>query len=138
MAKQLPSAATVAAKWNTAMQGAATAYTAGVQAVTEAPGMAAAAAAPLWAQNTVAAQPKFAANSAAVTLASWQNSAVQKGASRLAGGAAAAQAKYTSAMTGVLQQIGQVVGSLPARGTLDQNIARSVAFQRGMAAYKKS
>lgn len=138
MTKAMPSAATVAAKWNTAMQGASSAYTAGVQSVTEAPGQAAAAAAPLWAQNTVAAQPKFAANSAAVTLASWQSSAVNKGAPRLASGAAAAQPKYQTAMTGVLQQISQVVGSLPARGTLDQNIARSVAFQRGMAAYKKS
>lgn len=138
MAKAMQSPTAVAQKWATAMQGAGTAYTAGVQAVTEAPGQAAAAAAPLWAQNTVAAQPKFAANSAAVSLQSWQNSAVQKGAPRLATGATAAQPKFQTAMASVLPYISQVVGSLPARGTLDQNIQRSVAFQRGMAAYKKS
>lgn len=138
MAKAMPSAQAVAAKWTQSMQGAGTAYTAGVQAVTEAPGAAAAAAAPLWAQNTIAAQPKYAANSAAVSLQSWQQSAINKGAGRLGSGATAAQPKFQAAMGQVLPFISQVVGSLPARGNLDQNIQRSVAFQRGMAAFKKS
>ena len=138
MAKAMQNPQAVAAKWGTAMSGAGTAYTAGVQAVTTAPGQLAAAAAPLWAQNTVAAQPKFAANSAAVSLQSWQKSAVDKGAARLGQGAQAALPKFTAAMTQVLPFIEQVRGSLPARGNLDQNIQRSVAFQRGMAAFKKS
>lgn len=138
MAKAMPNAQAVATKWANAMQGAGTAYTAGVNAVTEAPGIAAANAAPLWVQNTTAAAPKFAANSAAVTLQAWQQAAVNKGAARLGTGATAAQPKFQSAMASVLPFISQTVASLPPRGTLDQNIARSVAFQRGMAAFKKS
>ena len=138
MAKAMPNAQAVATKWANAMQGAGTAYTAGVQAVTQAPGQAAAAAVNLYVQNTAANAPKFAANSAAVSLQSWQSSAVNKGAARLGSGATAAQPRFQNAMTSVLPFIEQVRGSLPARGGLDQNIARSVAFQRGMAAYKKS
>ena len=138
MAKAMPNAASVAQKWGSAMQGAGTAYTAGVKAVTQAPGQAAAAAADLWANNTVAAKPKFATNSAAVSLGAWQQAAVDKGSARLGSGATAALPKFQTAMSSVLPYIEQVRGSLPARGGLDQNIARSVAFQRGMAAYKKS
>lgn len=42
--------------------------------------------------------------------------------------------KYTAAMNKVLPAIRNVVSSLPARGDLEANIARSAAFQRGMAA----
>ena len=85
-----------------------------------------------------ASTQKFVANSQAVSLQAWQNAAVSKGAQRLASGATAAEGKMAGVFNSLFPFISQVVGSLPARGTLDQNIARSAAFQRAMANYKKS
>lgn len=132
------SADQVAQKW-AANTGAATqAYTDGVNAVTVAPGQAAARAVELWATNVAAAKQKYAANSSKVTLSDWQAAAVGKGAARLASGVQAAQPKMQQAMTKLLPYIAQQVNALPQRGTLDQNINRMTAFVRGMAKYNQS
>lgn len=138
MAKAMPSAAAAAQKWANNLGAATAAYTAGVQAVTTAPGQQAAAAVDRYISGTQAGAQKFASKSAAVSLTSWQNSAVNKGAPRLATGAAAAQPKMTAALTQLFPAIQQAVASLPPKGNLQQNIARSVAFQTAMANYKAS
>jgi len=119
---------TAAAAWVTGMQGAGTKYTAGVNAVRTAPGQLAAAAAPLWAQNVAAAQNKFAANSAKVSLQAWQSAASTKGAPRLGTGATAAQPKFQAFMQSFLPVLTNVVNSLPARGTYAQNTQRFLAY----------
>lgn len=137
MAKPMPSPQAVAQKWGTAMSAAGPAYEAGVKAVTQAPGAAAAAAADLWANNTVAAKPKFISGSQAVSREAWIAAAVGKGSPRLGQGATAALPKYQNAIGPVLAFNEQVRGSLPPRGTTQQNIQRAVAFMTGMAQYKK-
>jgi hypothetical protein len=132
------SADQVAAKWAQNTGSAVQAYTDGVNAVTVAPGQAAARAVDLWAQNVAAAKSKYQANSAKVSLADWQASATGKGAARLASGVQAAQPKMQQAMTKLLPYIAQQVNALPARGNLDQNINRMTAFVRGMAKYTQS
>lgn len=137
MAKAMPSPQAAAQSWANNLGAAVNKYTAGVQAVTQAPGAAAAAAVDRWIAGVQAGQQAFVTNSNAVTLQAWQSAAVNKGAPRLASGATAAQTKVQTAFTSLFPYIAQTVGSLPARGNLDQNIARSSAFQRAMAAYVK-
>lgn len=126
----------VAAKWAQNTGNATQAYTDGVKAVTVAPGQLAARSADLWATNVVQAKPRFATNSAKVTLAEWQDAAANKGAARLASGVSAAQPKFEQQIGKVLQHIDAGVRSLPARGTLDQNINRMTQFVRHMSNYK--
>lgn len=121
-------ASDAAQNWVSAMQNAGTKYTAGVNAVKTAPGAAAAAAAPKWAANVAAAQGKFAANSSAVSLSSWQQDAINKGAPRLATGATNAQPKMQAFMTKFLPNLSNIVGGLPARGSYDQNINRLTSY----------
>lgn len=132
----MPTPANAAAKWSQNLGAATARYTAGVQAVTNAPGAAAAAAADRWIAGVQASQQKFITRSQAVSLQQWQQAAVNKGAQRLASGASAAEPKMQSVFTSLFPFIAQAVASLPARGTLDQNIARSAAFQRAMAQYR--
>jgi len=134
----MPTPAAAATKWANNLGAAVNAYTAGVQAVTQSPGASAAAAADRYVSGVQANVPKFVANSQAVTLQAWQAAAVNKGAQRLASGATQAQPKMAAVFNSLFPFIAQTVGSLPARGSLDQNIARSAAFQRAMANYKAS
>lgn len=123
-------AATATANWLAGMSGATAKYTAGIQAVSTAPGVAAARQADVWVQNTTAAKAKFQKNVAAVDLGSWQQAAVQKGAPRLASGAVASQSKMANALQQILPQIASIKQSLPPRGNLEQNIARMNAYVR--------
>lgn len=135
MAKQLPNPADAAAKWAQNLGAAGQAYTAGVQAVQTAPGQQAAQAADRYLAGVQANLPKFKANVGAVSLADWQNAAVQKGAARLATGATAAQPKMANVLTQLFPFIDQARNSLPPRGDIEQNIARSAAFQRAMSRF---
>lgn len=121
-----------AQSWVNGMSGATAKYTAGVQSVKTAPGQLASAKSAFWAQQVAAAQQKFATNSAKVTLASWQASAVNKGAPRLASGAAAAQPKFAAFMQNFLPALTNVVNGLPAGGTFEQNMARSMAYAQAL------
>lgn len=126
-----------AAAWASRLAGSTDKITKGIQSVTVAPGQAAARQANVWVQNTTAAKDKWQSNVAAVTLADWQDAAINKGVSRIAGGAQAAQPKFAQFMTELLPHIERTKASLPARGNLDQNIQRMVAFSRGMATFKR-
>lgn len=119
-----------AAAWAAGMANAGTKMTAGINAVQTPPGQLAARSADLWASNVAAAKSKFAKNSAAVSLESWKQSAIQKGIPRVASGASAAQPKMAAAMQQILPQIATIVANLPARGNTDQNIARAVAYMQ--------
>lgn len=132
----MPTAAEAAQKWVTNLSAAQPRYVAGVNAVNVAPGTLAARAADTWAINTAAAKPKFARNSAAVSLQEWQSVTASKGGQRLASGAQAAQAKTEAVFAKLFPAIQQAVSSLPPRGDLEQNIARSGAFARAMNKYK--
>lgn len=134
----MPTPADAAAKWAQNLGAAQTRYTAGVQAVTTSPGVLAAQASDRWLTGVQQSVPKFVANSQAVTLQAWQSATTGKGAQRLASGATAAQPKMQNVFTSLFPFIAQVQGSLPPRGDLEQNIARSAAFQRGMARYVRS
>lgn len=137
MAKAMPNPNDAAQKWATNLGAASQAYTAGVQAVQQAPGQAAANAADRYLAGVQAGLPKFKTNSAAVTLGDWQNAAVTKGAPRLASGATAAQPKMANVLTQLFPYIDQVRTSLPPRGDIEQNIARAAAFARGMNKFQK-
>ena len=133
----MPTAAEAAAKWATNLPASQQRYIDGVNSVTVAPGALAARAASTWAANTAAAQQKFARNSAAVTLQTWQQQTATKGAQRLSSGAQAAQSKVEATFSKLFPAIQSAVASLPARGDLEANIARSAAFARKMNAYKQ-
>src|SRR5216683_3148912 len=114
-----------AANWAQRLGASTQAYTDGVNGVTVAPGQLAAAAKDRWLQNTTAAAPRYAANSAAVQLPTWQQAAISKGAPRLSSGASAAQPKMEQTFAKLFPAIRNAVGSLPARGNIDQNIERA-------------
>lgn len=128
----------IAARWSQGLGSAQQRIQDGVQSTTVAPGQAAARQKAVWQQNTVAAADKWAANTAAVSLQQWQNDMVTKGIPRIASGAQAAQGKFASFMQDLLPHIDRTRSNLPARGNLDQNISRMVAFTRGMATFKRS
>lgn len=119
-----------AAKWAARLASAASDGTvaAGINSVTVSPGQLAARSADLWASNTAAAKPRFAANSAAVSLQQWQQAAVNKGVPRIATGATDAQPKMAAFLTKLMPVINQAVASLPARGAFAQNLQRANAM----------
>jgi hypothetical protein len=132
----MPSAAEAAQKWATALPASQQRYIDGVNSVNVAPGTLAARAAPVWAANTAAAQGRFARNSAAVSLQAWQQATTTKGAQRLASGAQAAQPKMEAALAKLFPAIASAVSSLPPRGDIEANIARSAQYARTMNKYK--
>lgn len=127
----------IAAAWASRLAGSGQKITDGVNAVTTAPGQAAARQKGVWAQNVAASQDKWAARVAAVPLSDWQAAMRDKGVQRVATGAAAAQPKFAAFMGQLLPHIASVKGTLPARGNLDQNIARMTAFVQGMAKFSR-
>src|SRR5215472_12705262 len=92
-----PQAATV--KWVQNLSAATERMTTGAQAVTKAPGQAAAASADKWLARVTAAKAKFAANVGAVSLQDWQNSYINIGIPRVAQGAQAKQHKVQNFMS---------------------------------------
>jgi hypothetical protein len=121
-------AASATQAWEQGLSGARQKYIDGVNAVTTAPGAAAAAQVGVWAANTSAAQAKFARNVAKVSLGQWQQAAAAKGADRLASGAAAGAAKMGAFLQKFIPYIQQQKASLPKRGTYEQNKARMIAM----------
>lgn len=125
----------IAQKWAQNLAGSTTSITDGVNSVTVAPGMAAARQVTVWAQNTAAAQQKWAARTAAVSLQSWQQSMTTKGIPRIGQGATAAEPKMAAVMTKLMPYIASQKAALPPRGNLQQNIARMTAFVTGMSKF---
>ena len=132
MSAKLSNPTAAAQNWANKLGAAQQAYIDGVNAVTVAPGQLAANAKQLWLANTTASVNRFAANSAAVTKESWQNSTTTKGAPRLGQGATAAQPKVEAVFAKLFPAIAAVVNTLPARGDINANVARSAAFALAM------
>lgn len=123
----------IAQRWAQGMGGARDKIVQGVNDVTVAPGQAAAAQKGAYLANVQANADKWAKRTAAVSVDEWRTAMLSKGLDRIAGGATAAQPRFANFVNQLLPHIEQVKRQLPARGTLDQNIARSAAFIRGMA-----
>lgn len=132
------SATTVADNWQKGMANSGAALTAGVQAVTENPAQAAIAAIPRMVQGIqqAMADGRIERGLNRVTLQSWQQAMIQKGAPRIATGAANAKPKMVAFFTQLLPYVAQVQQSLPPRGDTQQNIQRAVAMMQGMAQFK--
>jgi len=125
-------------KWGTNLSAAAPYITSGVARVTQAPGIAAAAAAPTMLANitTSVTSGAWAARVSAVPLSAWQSAMTTKGIPRLAQGITQAQATKTASISAFLSAVDAAVADTNTlqRGNLEQNIARSAAFQRSMSA----
>lgn len=125
MAKSMPSAADVAQRWQQGFSNAGAKWAAGINAVDTAPGVLAAAAADRYLAGVTQNVDKYRANVSRVTLAEWKSQATSKGQARLASGAQAGAPKYQSKIGPVLQAIGQIRDSLPARGDIMTNLQRA-------------
>lgn len=138
MAKTLPSPDQVASYWLTGITGATTKISDGVDRVTQAPGMAAAAQADVWANNVAAAKQKFIDNSRRVSLADWQ-AATKAAVGNVASGAQRKQQKYVSAIGPVLAHIAAGQGKLASmpRGSYSQNVQRMTTFVDHMHNYRR-
>lgn len=122
----------LAANWANNLAAANARMQAGAQAVTVSPGQAAAAQQGVWLANTTAAANRWAQNVAAVTTAQWQQAFITKGLPRVATGAQAAQPQFAVTLAKIIQAEKGIVPSLPPRGNLQANIARSAAFATAM------
>lgn len=125
-------------KWGRRLGAAGPDIQNGIARVTVSPGVQAAAAASLWAQGVTqaAADGTFANNVGKVSLQDWKDSMTTKGIPRLQQGIAQAQSKKQNKIATFLTAVDGAVADVSAlpRGGLEQNIARSVAFQRSMSA----
>lgn len=128
------------AKWVQNLSAATDRMTSGAQAVTKAPGIAAAAAADKWLAKVTAAKSKFATNVSRVSLASWQQSYIQVGIPRVAQGAQAKQAKVQSFMDEFLPYLQRGVATVDAMpsNTLEDGVARASAMIRYNAKFVRS
>ena len=136
----MKTAAQAAQRWKQRMATASEDYKAGVERVSEAPGVAAAAAADRYASGVAeaVASGRYAERAASVSLGDWKRLTLEKGPARLAQGASAAESKVQAVMQQIMANIESVkaeIDSMP-RTTLEDRINRSVAYMRGMAARK--
>jgi hypothetical protein len=133
----LPTPSEAAQAWAQRLASSTDKISRGVAGVTTAPGQAAARQKGVWQQNTASAADKWARNVAAIPLADWQTAMTSKGVQRVASGAQAAQPKMEAFMGQLLPHIQAGLGSLPARGTLDQNIGRMTQWVQHMAKFQR-
>lgn len=128
----------IAARWASNLAGSTQKIKDGINAVTVAPGQAAARQVDVWANNTMNAKDKWKANVSRVSLADWQAAAAGRGVDRIGSGAQAAIPKFQSFMQQFLPHVMAGRNALPARGTLDQNINRAVQMMRHNASFKRT
>jgi hypothetical protein len=128
MARLDPSSAT--AKWVSNLSNATQHITDGVNAVTTAPGVAAARQQQTWLARIQASAQKWATNVAAVSLQDWQQSMIQTGIPRIAQGAQAKQGKYQAFATKFFPYLQTGVNTVRAmpKVTLQDGINRAVAM----------
>ena len=125
-------------KWGRRMNSAGQDITAGVDRVKEAPGAKAAAAQVLMLQKLTEAitSGKWAKQVASVSLEQWKDDMKTKGIPRISQGVTAAQKSKSTIITELLAAVdsaAEAARALP-RGSLEQNIARSVKFMTEMSA----
>lgn len=114
------------ARWVRNLQGATERMRAGAEAVTQSPGVAAAAKRQEWLAKVQASQEKWARNSAKVTTEGWRQAYIEKGLSRVGPGAQAAQPKYeefASRFYPLAAQVSSEVRAMP-KLTFEDSIQR--------------
>lgn len=131
---------TIASKWKQRAGAASGDWLKGVQSVTEAPGQKAAAQEDKMLQNFTEAitSGRWRNAVSAVTLQMWQQACADKGKQNYQTGIAASEEKYFQAMQKMMPIIESIKQSLPPKGDIEQNIARSAEFQRRMNEAKKA
>lgn len=122
------SATEAAERWSQGFSGASGRYTAGINAVTTAPGQLAALQKNLYVQKVQEQSNVWASKVAAVPLQTWKDAATTVGAQRLATGAQKGAPKMQAFMANFLPKLDSVVKGLGPRGTYDQNVARLNAY----------
>lgn len=130
-----PTSAT--AKWVNNLSNATSSITAGVNAVTQAPGAKAAASVQTWLARIQQSAQKWQKNVAAVSLQEWQQAMINVGIPRIAQGAQAKQSKYLAfaqKFYPYLQQGQAQVQAMP-KVTLQDGINRAVAMIKHNAAF---
>lgn len=131
-------AAAATAAWSQGFSAAGTKYTAGVNAVSVAPGQLAANQKAAYVANVNASANLWAAKVAAVDLNTWKTATTTVGAARLATGATKGEPKMQAFMNAFIPALTNVVSGLPARGTFDQNLSRFTAYANALHALKGS
>lgn len=133
------SAQQAATKWRDRLSAASQQITDGVNGVTTAPGQKAAAAKGLWLARVTAAQDKWAARVASVSLPEWQAAMINTGIPRIAQGAAAKVGKVEAFMTDFLPYLDQGVAKVNAmpKGDINASVQRATAMIMHNAAYKR-
>jgi len=125
-------------KWGQRLNASGQFITAGVNGVTQAPGVAAAAAQDRMLANLTAAVTSgvWARNTSGVSLSDWKAAMTNKGIPRISQGVTAAQKNKTQVITQLLAAVDSAAAQANAvpRGGLDQNIQRAVTFMRAMSA----
>lgn len=126
--------------WAAGMNQASQKITAGVNAVTEAPGQKAAAAADLWAQrvNDPAVKAKFQRRSQAVSLGDWKQAMLSKGVNRVGAGATAAKPKFAKFMAQFLPFVQNAAAQVRTmqKGDINASIARMEAMVRATSQFQ--
>lgn len=135
--KPLPPVSTVVTKWQTNTAASRQAYIDGINNSSN------------WAENAVAAGPaRDAALQAAIAsgkidrgiqnlgTAKWKQITAAKGPAAWLNGVQNGTQNATDGFTTLFNDINSVRGTLPARGDIEANIARSAAMQRGLHAAK--
>lgn len=126
-------------KWQRRLAASSQDVQAGINKVTVAPGMAAAAAAPAMLQGVTDAvtSGKWAKRVSGVTLADWKNAALTKGVPRIAAGAQAAVPKMAQVAQTLLPAIDAAAAAARAlpKVTIEDSVNRAATFMRAMAAY---
>jgi hypothetical protein len=129
---------TIATDWSNALSQSTTKITAGVNAVSVAPGVAAARQVDVWAANTLGAKAKWQRNVQKTSLADWQEAMKTKGVPRISTGAQAAIPKFAAFMSQLQPHIQAGLQKLPARGTYEQNKNRMNQWADHMHTFKMS
>lgn len=134
----MKNATDVAMQWLRGMQNATQKITAGVDAVTEAPGKKAAAQKDKYLQGVQANVDKWAANTAAVSLAEWQKTMKDIGIPRVAQGAQAKTDRVEAFMQFFLPKVNAIQNQIKAMpsNTLEARKQRMLANFDAMSKIK--
>lgn len=124
-------------KWVNRMQAASAEITAGVNAVSVAPGVSAAKQANAWITRIQASKAKWERNVAAVTLEQWKSAMIERGIPAINAGVTAKSGNYLNFANKAYPYIATGVAhvkSMP-KGTLAQSQARANYFMEYMSKY---
>jgi hypothetical protein len=127
-------------KWVNRLSAATPEIQAGIDRVTEAPGVKAAAKKQKWIQAVQASQDKWARNVAAVSLEQWKSLFKSVGVQRIAQGAQAKKDKYTRFANEFFPHLEagiQRVNAMPDT-TFEERLQKSVAMMRHNHEFKRS